>query len=130
MNNNKNSLFLPFPHFLDKFVSPKVVASLFIFTPQFFLHNHLRCNASMVTPRHPESGQTFHAIPAIHIKLVTITYNYHTKIVYHLVMASSTAFVRACPKCKDPVTLGGGITMTKFPLGFSSVMLFLCKDKT
>ncbi|CAN7947789.1 unnamed protein product [Ixodes pacificus] len=35
----------------------------------------------------------------------------------HRVTQSSTATVRACPKCKLPVTLGGGMTITKRPLG-------------
>ena len=34
----------------------------------------------------------------------------------HRVNVSSTAAVRACPKCNDPVTLGGGMTMTNFSL--------------
>ncbi|CAN7989978.1 unnamed protein product [Ixodes pacificus] len=35
----------------------------------------------------------------------------------HRVTQSSTATVSACPRCKLPVTLGGGMTMTKRPLG-------------
>lgn len=44
---------------------------------------------------------------------------------YQRVNASSTALVRACPKCNDPVTLGGGITMMNFPLGLFSNRFFL-----
>src|SRR3569623_1122246 len=32
----------------------------------------------------------------------------------HRVSVSSTAAVSACPRCSDPVTLGGGMTMTNF----------------
>ena len=32
----------------------------------------------------------------------------------HRVRQSSIAAVRACPKCKEPVTFGGGITITNF----------------
>lgn len=39
---------------------------------------------------------------------------------YHRVKVSSTAFVSACPKCKEPVTLGGGIIITNVPLGLDS----------
>lgn len=34
---------------------------------------------------------------------------------FQRVMQSSTAAVSAWPRCSDPVTLGGGITMTKRP---------------
>ncbi|GLH05797.1 6-phosphogluconate dehydrogenase, decarboxylating [Gryllus bimaculatus] len=38
----------------------------------------------------------------------------------HLVMASSTELVKACPRCNEPVTFGGGITITNRPFGLCS----------
>lgn len=40
-----------------------------------------------------------------------------------LVSVSSTAAVKACPRCNDPVTFGGGMTMTNF-----SSSSFACKN--
>ena len=41
-------------------------------------------------------------------------------LTYQRVMASSTELVKACPRWRDPVTLGGGMTMTNVPLGLSA----------
>lgn len=54
----------------------------------------------------------------------SFTINYYCLKTYQRVIASSTALVRACPKCNDPVTLGGGIIMMNFPFGLSSNTLF------
>lgn len=39
---------------------------------------------------------------------------------YHLTNESSIEHVSACPICKDPVTLGGGITIENTPLSLLS----------
>lgn len=48
---------------------------------------------------------------------------------YHLVRQSWMALVRAWPKCRDPVTLGGGMHIMKMPRGFFSLTLFLCRSR-
>ena len=40
---------------------------------------------------------------------------------HHLAMASSTELVRAWPRWRLPVTLGGGITITNVPAGFGTL---------
>ena len=47
-------------------------------------------------------------------------------IILYLHSVSSTAAVRACPRCREPVTFGGGMTMMNF---FSSGMLCARKGK-
>lgn len=53
-----------------------------------------------------------------------VSYNLKYIITYHRVIASSTALVRACPKCNDPVTLGGGIIIMNFPFGLFFISSF------
>lgn len=48
-------------------------------------------------------------------------------VTHHRVIQSSTALVRAWPKCRLPVTFGGGITIMNIPLSFFSAALDLCQ---
>lgn len=45
------------------------------------------------------------------------------------VRLSWMALVRACPRCRDPVTFGGGIHIINMPFGLGSEILFLCNTK-
>ena len=47
---------------------------------------------------------------------------------HHLVIQSSTAFVRAWPRWSDPVTFGGGIHIMNKPRGLGSRRLLRCSN--
>ena len=61
----KNLLILPLPNLINKFLTSQVMSGKILLSLQLFLDNNLRCNTSMVTARHPESGFTLLTVPKI-----------------------------------------------------------------
>ena len=57
------------------------------------------------------------------MKYHSYSHSSHMTTPYHLTSESCMAFVRACPRWRLPVTLGGGRVIMKRPLGFGSSAL-------
>ena len=131
-SHSTNLLLLPLPHFLNKLLSANVVSRQSSLPHQLLLNHHLSGYASMVAPRHPHHSMTLHTMPGVQrsslLDTRIRTYNSDDVIIlsqptHHLTMESSMALVRAWPRWRVPVTLGGGRVMMNDPLGLTSPTL-------
>lgn len=78
--------------------------------------SYLCCNTCMVTSRDPKYFVALHPFPGeLQIEMLWlrlglgILHAAYIVVEYHRTSASSTATVRAWPRCREPVTFGGGM---------------------
>lgn len=119
----QNSLVLPLPNPVQELLPTEIVLGDLLRLPQSLLDDGLGGDTGVVVSGSVKDGVALHSVPGVARTTSSVSIppqpERRGRATYHRMRQSWIATVKACPMWRAPVTLGGGMGITKVPFGLT-----------